>query len=170
MTNKLKAASSKLEIGSSASSGERNGGGNGSGGGSQDTGLNNFNDKSNIEQPPILPPSSGGNLLNGQQNPQDQSQTTNGQNNLLEDNIWFHGVLPRLEVVRLLQEDGDFLVRETVRENLKQIVLSVMWSNPKHFIVQTSPEGLRRFEGPGFNSVQELIMHQFHSGTLLIEF
>ena len=173
MTNKLKAASSKLEIGSSASSGERGGGGNGSGGSSQDTGLNNLNDKSNMknieqhqQQPPILPPSSGGNLLNGQQNPQDQSQTTNG-NILLEENIWFHGVLPRLEVVRLLQEDGDFLVRETVRENLKQIVVSVMWSIPKHFIVQTSPEGLFRFEGPGFNTVQELIMHQFHSGMLI---
>merc|ERR1711971_1180673 len=64
MTNKLKAASSKLEIASSASSGERGGGGSGSGGGSQDTGLNNFNDKSNMknieqhqQQPPILPPS-----------------------------------------------------------------------------------------------------------------
>ena len=43
-------------------------------------------------------------------------------------------------------------------------VLSVMWSSPKHFIVQTSPEGLFRFEGPGFSTVQELIMHQFHSG------
>ena len=43
-------------------------------------------------------------------------------------------------------------------------VLSVMWSSPKHFIVQTSPEGLFRFEGPGFTTVQELIMHQFHSG------
>ena len=39
-----------------------------------------------------------------------------------------------------------------------------MWSSPKHFIVQTSPEGLFRFEGPGFSTVQELIMHQFHSG------
>ena len=40
---------------------------------------------------------------------------------LLEEEIWFHGVLPRLEVVRLLQEDGDFLVRETVRNEEKQI-------------------------------------------------
>merc|ERR1712242_282542 len=82
----------------------------------------------------------------------------------LEEEIWFHGVLPRGEVVRLLQEDGDFLVRETMRNEEKQIVLSVMWSTPKHFIVQTSPEGLFRFEGPGFATVHELIMHQFHSG------
>ena len=98
------------------------------------------------------------------------------------------------EVVRLLETDGDFLVRETVRNEEKQIVLSVMnrscylfviayrkikflriqiqvtiydnilfqvmWSSPKHFIVQTSPEGLFRFEGPAFESVQELIIHQ----------
>ena len=30
------------------------------------------------------------------------------------------------EVVRLLETDGDFLVRETVRNEEKQIVLSVM--------------------------------------------
>ena len=33
----------------------------------------------------------------------------------LEEELWFHGVLPREEVVRLLQHDGDFLVRETTR-------------------------------------------------------
>ena len=117
--------------------------------------------------PPVLPPSSS--LLveqpSGGSGNQTQDHLKNGQN-FLEENIWFHGVLPRLEVVRLLQEDGDFLVRETVRNEEKQIVLSVMWSTPKHFIVQTSPEGLYRFEGPGFNTVQELIMHQFHSGTV----
>jgi len=29
-----------------------------------------------------------------------------------------------------------------------------MWGAPKHFIVQTSPEGLFRFEGPAFDTVQ----------------
>ena len=29
----------------------------------------------------------------------------------LEEEMWFHGVLPRGEVVRLLEVDGDFLVR-----------------------------------------------------------
>jgi len=82
----------------------------------------------------------------------------------LEEELWFHGVLPRGEVVRLLETDGDFLVRETTRNEEKQIVLSVMWNTPKHFIVQTSPEGMFRFEGPPFNTVQELIIHQFQSG------
>jgi len=83
----------------------------------------------------------------------------------LEEELWFHGVLPREEVVRLLQHDGDFLVRETTRNDEKQTVLSVMWGSPKHFIVQLSPEGLFRFEGPAFNTIQELIIHQFQSGN-----
>lgn len=53
---------------------------------------------------------------------------------------WFHGVLPREEVVRLLVNEGDFLVRETTRNDECQIVLSVCWDGHKHFIVQTTPE------------------------------
>lgn len=34
---------------------------------------------------------------------------------------WFHGVLPREEVVRLLVNDGDFLVRETMRHEERQV-------------------------------------------------
>jgi len=83
----------------------------------------------------------------------------------LEMELWFHGVLPREEVVRLLQNDGDFLVRETTRNEQNQTVLSVMWGTPKHFIVQLSPEGHFRFEGPAFPTIQELIAHQFQSGA-----
>jgi tyrosine-protein kinase Fer len=83
----------------------------------------------------------------------------------LEMELWFHGVLPREEVVRLLQNDGDFLVRETTRNEQNQTVLSVMWGSPKHFIVQLSPEGHFRFEGPAFHMIQELIVHQFQSGA-----
>lgn len=58
----------------------------------------------------------------------------------LEDEPWFHGVLPREEVVRLLVNEGDYLVRETTRNDEQQIVLSVCWGSHKHFIVQTTPE------------------------------
>lgn len=59
----------------------------------------------------------------------------------LVDEEWFHGVLPRDEVVRLLRIEGDFLVRETERNNEKQAVLSVLWGGrDKHFIVQTTSE------------------------------
>jgi hypothetical protein len=44
-----------------------------------------------------------------------QLDNSSGHEKTLEEELWFHGVLPREEVVRLLQHDGDFLVRETTR-------------------------------------------------------
>ncbi|KAL0106639.1 hypothetical protein PUN28_015294 [Cardiocondyla obscurior] len=92
------------------------------------------------------------------------NQKTNGNGGSLMEEEWFHGVLPREEVVRLLVHNGDFLVRETVRNDECQIVLSVCWDGHKHFIVQTTSEGHYRFEGPTFPSIQELIRHQWVSG------
>jgi hypothetical protein len=43
-------------------------------------------------------------------------------------------------------------------------VLSVAWAGHKHFIVQTTAEGLYRFEGPAFPTVEELIAHQQECG------
>lgn len=87
-------------------------------------------------------------------------QMTLATNRPLYEEEWFHGVLPREEVVRLLKNEGDFLVRETIRNDESQIVLSVCWNGHKHFIVQTTVDGHYRFEGPAFPSIQELIMHQ----------
>ncbi|XP_044263147.1 tyrosine-protein kinase Fer isoform X1 [Tribolium madens] len=89
------------------------------------------------------------------------SMTTNKS---LVDEEWFHGVLPREEVVRLLTQDGDFLVRETTRNDECQTVLSVCWGGHKHFIVQTTAEGHYRFEGPAFPSIRDLILYQYTSG------
>lgn len=61
-------------------------------------------------------------------------------NRPLYEEEWFHGVLPREEVVRLLRHDGDFLVRETTRNDESQTVLSVSWNGHKHFIVQITAE------------------------------
>ncbi|XP_071577485.1 tyrosine-protein kinase Fer isoform X2 [Temnothorax nylanderi] len=88
-----------------------------------------------------------------------QKSNGNGCSPLMEEE-WFHGVLPREEVVRLLVNEGDFLVRETMRNDECQIVLSVCWDGHKHFIVQTTSEGHYRFEGPTFPSIQELIRYQ----------
>jgi tyrosine-protein kinase Fer len=143
MTNKLKAASSKHDIGSLETIA------------SSTMDIKQQSSKTNdiIEE----------STLKLNHNSINNVNSSNSKSSL-EDEIWFHGVLPRGEVVRLLATDGDFLVRETVRNEEKQIVLSVMWTSPKHFIVQTSPEGLFRFEGPGFTTSQELILHQYHSG------
>uniref|UniRef100_U5EPN0 Tyrosine-protein kinase n=1 Tax=Corethrella appendiculata TaxID=1370023 RepID=U5EPN0_9DIPT len=93
---------------------------------------------------------------------QEQPMTLSTNRPLYEEE-WFHGVLPREEVVRLLRNEGDFLVRETTRNDESQIVLSVCWNGHKHFIVQTTAEGHYRFEGPAFPSIQELILHQYQS-------
>ena len=91
------------------------------------------------------------------------NQKGNGNGDLMEEE-WFHGLLPREEVVRLLVNEGDFLVRETTRNDECQIVLSVCWDGHKHFIVQTTTEGHYRFEGPTFPSIRDLISHQWMSG------
>ncbi|XP_057337459.1 tyrosine-protein kinase Fer isoform X2 [Microplitis mediator] len=106
------------------------------------------------EPPPVLKGPCG---MNNSSN----DQKSNG--GLIEEE-WFHGVLPREEVVRLLVVEGDFLVRETMRNEESQIVLSVCWDGHKHFIVQTTPEGHFRFEGPTFPTIPELIKHQWQSG------
>lgn len=51
--------------------------------------------------------------------------------------MWFHGILPRDEVHRLLRKDGDYLVRESRKRGTDEVqyVLSVMWQGPKHFII-----------------------------------
>ncbi|XP_065074260.1 tyrosine-protein kinase Fer isoform X2 [Ochlerotatus camptorhynchus] len=100
-------------------------------------------------------------LKNG--NHQGSSTMTLSTNRPLYEEEWFHGVLPREEVVRLLRNEGDFLVRETTRNDESQTVLSVCWNGHKHFIVQTTAEGHYRFEGPAFPSIQELILHQYQS-------
>ncbi|XP_021919830.1 tyrosine-protein kinase Fer isoform X3 [Zootermopsis nevadensis] len=94
----------------------------------------------------------------------EQQQMSLSAHRPLVDEEWFHGVLPREEVVRLLTHEGDFLVRETTRNDECQTVLSVCWGGHKHFIVQTTAEGHFRFEGPAFPTIQELILHQYQSG------
>ncbi|KAH0568245.1 tyrosine-protein kinase Fer isoform X2 [Cotesia glomerata] len=106
------------------------------------------------EPPPVIKGPCGINNSNN-------DQKSNG--GLMEEE-WFHGVLPREEVVRLLVVEGDFLVRETMRNDECQIVLSVCWDGHKHFIVQITPEGHYRFEGPTFPTIPELIKHQWQSG------
>ncbi|XP_013407368.1 tyrosine-protein kinase Fer [Lingula anatina] len=87
-------------------------------------------------------------------------------NSELTEEEWFHGVLPRDEVQRLLQNDGDYLVRESKNKKTgeTQYVLSVYWQGHKHFIIQKGEEGWR-FEGGSYKTIQELIFYQHKSGS-----
>ena len=61
-----------------------------------------------------------------------------GPGKQLDEEEWYHGVLPRDEVQRLLVEDGDYLVRKSHSRKTgeSQFVLSVFWNGHKHFIIQ----------------------------------
>ncbi|GFN98062.1 tyrosine-protein kinase [Plakobranchus ocellatus] len=84
----------------------------------------------------------------------------------IADEGWFHGVLPREEVQRLLSNDGDYLVRESKskKTNESQFVLSVFWNGHRHFIIQFSMERGWHFEGAAYPTIQELVRRQFDSG------
>ncbi|XP_039750470.1 tyrosine-protein kinase Fer isoform X1 [Pararge aegeria] len=117
--------------------------------------------RKSVPSSPALPPKT---YRSSSEGPADSVSVSETERSLV-DQEWFHGVLPREEVVRLLRADGDYLVRETTRNHARQLVLSVCWGQHKHFIVQTTPEGHYRFEGAAFPSVAELIAWQRASGV-----
>ncbi|TKR77204.1 hypothetical protein L596_018218 [Steinernema carpocapsae] len=86
----------------------------------------------------------------------------------IEEQHYYHGLLPREDVVALLHACGDFLVRTTemVSGSNRQFCISVNWSGQQHhFIVQTSKKGLFFLEenaGPKhleFPEVIDLVNH-----------
>lgn len=92
---------------------------------------------------------------------------TRADGGAIEDEPWFHGVLPRDESQRLLTSDGDYLVRVTFNRTTgeKQYVLSVMWtSQHKHLIIQKAPQSGWHFEGDSFPTIQHLIKHYRKTG------
>ncbi|GIY52057.1 tyrosine-protein kinase Fer [Caerostris extrusa] len=104
------------------------------------------------------------NLFYSLTNPGHDNVVLNPSYTSLQDEDWFHGVLPREEVVRLLEKEGDYLVRETYRNNSKQIVLSVCWEGHKHFIIQTTTDENSDLKVQLSHLSKELILYQFHSG------
>ncbi|KAK2920248.1 tyrosine-protein kinase Fes/Fps isoform X2 [Channa argus] len=74
---------------------------------------------------------------------------------------WYHGAIPRLEVLELLKRDGDFLVRKS--QEKQGYVLSVQWEGScKHFLIQNT-DNLYRLDGEGFHSIPKLIHHLLSS-------
>nr|XP_054588116.1 tyrosine-protein kinase Fes/Fps [Nothobranchius furzeri] len=75
----------------------------------------------------------------------------------VEQQDWFHGAIPRLEVQQLLENSGDFLVRKS--QEKQGYVLSVQWDgSSRHFLIQNT-DNLYRLDGEGFNSIPKLIHH-----------
>ncbi|XP_055088557.1 tyrosine-protein kinase Fes/Fps [Periophthalmus magnuspinnatus] len=77
----------------------------------------------------------------------------------LEEQDWYHGAVPRVEVQELLQNDGDFLVRKS--QDKPGYVLSVQWDQScKHFLIQDA-NNVYRLDGESFPSIPKLIHHLF---------
>ncbi|NWV14853.1 SHC2 protein, partial [Ptilonorhynchus violaceus] len=71
---------------------------------------------------------------------------------------WYHGKMSRRDAERLLQMDGDFLVRDSLT-NPGQYVLTGMHSGqPKHLLL-VDPEGVVRTKDVLFDSISHLINH-----------
>uniref|UniRef100_A0A3P9IWE3 Tyrosine-protein kinase n=1 Tax=Oryzias latipes TaxID=8090 RepID=A0A3P9IWE3_ORYLA len=82
-------------------------------------------------------------------------------NRPLDEQDWYHGAIPRLEVQELLKNDGDFLVRKS--QEKQGFVLSVQWDGScKHFLIQDT-DNLYRLDGEGFPSIPLLIHHLMSS-------
>uniref|UniRef100_A0A7N8WWJ2 Tyrosine-protein kinase n=1 Tax=Mastacembelus armatus TaxID=205130 RepID=A0A7N8WWJ2_9TELE len=82
-------------------------------------------------------------------------------NRPLEQQDWYHGAIPRLEVLELLKSDGEFLVRKS--QEKQGYVLSVQWDGScKHFLIQNI-DNMYRLDGEGFYSVPQLIHHLLSS-------
>uniref|UniRef100_A0A8B9KUW9 Tyrosine-protein kinase n=1 Tax=Astyanax mexicanus TaxID=7994 RepID=A0A8B9KUW9_ASTMX len=74
---------------------------------------------------------------------------------------WYHGAIPRMEVLELLKNDGDFLVRQS--QGKQEYVLSVHWGGQcRHFLIQNT-EGMYRLDGEGFQTVPLLMNHLLNS-------
>lgn len=82
----------------------------------------------------------------------------------LRNEIWFHGQISRAEAERLLEHDGDFLVRESPNSEA-QFVLSGMQDNTKKHLLLIDPEGVVRTKDRMFDSVSHLI--NFHCENAL---
>lgn len=64
----------------------------------------------------------------------------------LQNEIWFHGQISRADAEKLLQKDGDFLVRESPNSE-GQFVLSGIQDDTKKHLLLIDPEGVVRFVG-----------------------
>ncbi|XP_015674096.1 tyrosine-protein kinase Fes/Fps isoform X2 [Protobothrops mucrosquamatus] len=75
----------------------------------------------------------------------------------LGQQAWYHGAIPRMEVQKLLQTNGDFLVRES--QGKQEYVLSVLWEGqPRHLILQAA-DNLYRLESEAFPTIPLLVDH-----------
>ncbi|PIK61387.1 putative SHC-transforming protein 1 isoform X3 [Apostichopus japonicus] len=77
----------------------------------------------------------------------------------LSEEEWYHGPMSRREGEALLEEDGDFLVRESTSSKGQYVLSGMQNGQPKHLLL-VDPRGKVRTKDKEFESVSHLI--QYH--------
>ncbi|KAH8379232.1 hypothetical protein KR009_003758 [Drosophila setifemur] len=83
--------------------------------------------------------------------------------------IWFHAAISRPIAERLLQQDGDFLVRESQGKRGQYVLTGLEGKTPKHLLL-IDPEGVVRTKDRIFDSISHLInYHWMHALPIISE-
>ncbi|XP_033750378.1 SHC-transforming protein 1-like isoform X1 [Pecten maximus] len=83
-------------------------------------------------------------------------QSTSNIAPVFED--WYHGALPRKQAEKLLQKDGDFLVRQSSSDPGQFVLCGKQDGSIKHLLL-VDPDGVVRTKDRAFDSVPHLIQH-----------
>ncbi|XP_015766532.1 PREDICTED: SHC-transforming protein 1-like [Acropora digitifera] len=85
----------------------------------------------------------------------------------LEAEVWYHGPMSRAEAELLLEDEGDFLVRESHSKAGQYVLSGVQKGQPRHLLL-VDPEGHVRTKDRVFSSVQELIAYHVENKLPII--
>lgn len=80
---------------------------------------------------------------------------------------WYHGALPRKQAEKILQKDGDFLVRKSSTDQ-NQFVLSGRQNGVIKHLLLVDPDGIVRTKDHTFESVPHLIKYHMKHGLPII--
>ncbi|KAK1154714.1 SHC-transforming protein 1 isoform X3 [Acipenser oxyrinchus oxyrinchus] len=85
----------------------------------------------------------------------------------LRRELWFHGKASRKEAEKLLQGNGDFLVRESTTTPGQYVLTGLQGGHPKHLLL-VDPEGVVRTKDHRFESVSHLISYHMDNHLPII--
>ncbi|XP_042294821.1 SHC-transforming protein 1 isoform X2 [Sceloporus undulatus] len=80
---------------------------------------------------------------------------------------WYHGQMNRKEAEKLLQANGDFLVRESTTTPGQYVLTGLQGGQPKHLLL-VDPEGVVRTKDHRFESVSHLISYHMDNRLPII--
>ncbi|KAM4706405.1 LOW QUALITY PROTEIN: SHC-transforming protein 2 [Discoglossus pictus] len=75
---------------------------------------------------------------------------------------WYQGKMSRREAEKLLQRDGDFLVRDSITNPGQYVLTGMHKGQPKHLLL-VDPEGVVRTKDVLFESISHLIAYHLHN-------